>query len=478
MRLNDRFRAFQWLRMNAFGRFLIALCSLLPAALLTAFAAAPPNIVCILVDDLGASDLGCYGSPFYKTPEIDRLAAEGVRFTQAYSACTVCSPTRAALLTGQAPGRLHVTDWIKGHIRPKGKLKVPDWTMFLPPERPTIARCLKSAGYATVAIGKWHLGAGDSKADKVGFDVDLTSGERGQPPSFKAPYRMDLFADAPEGEFLTDRESAEACRFIEKNRDRPFFVYLAHHAVHQPIAGKPEVIEAFRAQARPDRPHHNPVYAALIASVDESLGTLRRKLAELKLAENTVIVFTSDNGGLNLPVKNPVTTNLGLRVGKGSAYEGGVRVPLIVYWPEKPGLGKTVPDPVITMDFFPTFLEMAGAKMPSGHVPDGLSLVPALTGTALPDRPLFWHYPHYHPGGATPYSAIRRGEWKLIEFFEDGRRELYHLSADPAETHNLAATEPLRAESLAAELKKWRDSAGCQLPTPNPNFDPADSTWK
>ena len=447
---------------------------LLPGAA-PALAAAPPpfNFIFILVDDLGATDLGCQGSSFYETPNIDRLAREGMRFTQAYSACTVCSPTRAAVLTGQYPARLHITDWIAGHPRPFAKLKVPDWTRHLPLETMNVARALKVAGYVSASIGKWHLGEEAYWPDKQGFDRNRGGCHLGQPPTYVAPYRIPTLAEGPPGELLTDRECAEALKFIEENRNRPFLVYLPHYAVHTPLMGKPEVIAKYKAKARPDAPQRNATYAALVESVDDSVGRLMRRLDELQLAERTVILFTSDNGGLIGNPRDPITANLGLRAGKGSAYEGGVRVPLIVRWPGVTSAGSVCEVPVISVDFFPTLLEAAGVPLPDGHRVDGESLVPLLRGTNVLRRDtLYWHYPHYHPGGATPYSALRQGNWKLIEFFEDDRVELYNLRTDPTERSDLAERMPEKASSMRNQLQAWRRRLGAQLPTPNPGYDP------
>ena len=453
---------------------LLVLSALRAAPAQGAGTAAPPplNFVFILVDDWGWTDLGCYGSSFYETPHLDRLAAQGARFTQAYAACTVCSPTRAAVMTGKYPARLHLTDWIKGHVMPKAKLRVPDWTMYLPLEETTVAEALKPAGYATASIGKWHLGEKPLWPEHQGFDLNLGGCDRGQPPSYFSPYRIPTLPDGPEGEFLTDRESAEACKFIAAHRDRPFFLYLAHHAVHTPLMGKKEVVAKYAAKARPDQPQSNPTYAALVESVDDSVGRIMRQLDALGLAERTVVFVTGDNGGL---VLRNITHNLGLRAGKGSAYEGGVRVPLIVRWPGVVTPGRVIDTPVMSIDFLPTMVELAGRPARAGQVVDGTSLVPLLRGAA-PDAwkrdTLYWHYPHYHPGGATPYSAIRVGDWKLVEFFEDQHVELYNLKADQAETRDLARQEPARVADLRARLQAWRASVGAQLPTPNPDWDP------
>lgn len=431
----------------------------------------PWNFVFILVDDLGATDLGCCGSRFYQTPNIDRLAREGMRFTQAYSACTVCSPTRAALLTGKYPARLHVTDWIPGHVRPKAKLKVPDWTMHLPLEERTLAEALHSAGYATASIGKWHLGGPEFYPEKQGFDRNVGGYDKGQPPSYFAPYRIPTLPEGPAGEYLTDREAEEAVRFIDENRERPFFLYLPHYAVHTPLMGKQEVVRKYRERVRPEDPQKNPTYAALVESVDESVGRVLKALEERKLAERTVVIFTSDNGGLI-----GSTSNLGLRAGKGSAYEGGVRVPLLVRWPGVTQPGTECAVPVMSIDHYPTLIQAAGLTPAAGQILDGESLLPLLRGDgSLRRQSLYWHYPHYHPGGATPYGAVRKGDWKLIEFFEDQHVELYDLRNDPQEQQNVASTSPQVAEGLRRELRAWRERVGAQNPLPNPDY-PAPGT--
>lgn len=428
----------------------------------------PPNFIFILVDDLGWTDVSCYGSRFYETPHIDRLAREGMRFTQAYSAGTVCSPTRAAVLTGKHPARLHITDWIPGHKRPYARLNVPDWTKFLPHQETTLAEALKPLGYATASIGKWHLGGPEYYPDKHGFDLNLAGTDRGQPPTYFSPYNIATLPDGPEGEFLTDREGMEACKFIEQNQSRPFLLYLAHHAVHTPLMAKKEVREKYLAKIKPGQLQTNATYAGLVESVDDNVGRILDKLAELKLDQRTVIFLTSDNGGLK-----PVTDNAPLRSGKGSAYEGGVRVISIVKWPGVTPPGSVNHTPIISMDYYPTILEMAGAKPAPGQVLDGESLVPLLRNTGgLRRTALYWHYPHYHPGGATPYSAIRDGDYRLLEFFENNRIELYNLKEDVGETTDLAKAQPELAARLQAKLAAWRKEVGAQLPTLNPNFDP------
>jgi arylsulfatase A len=454
-------------------RRLISFLALCGALFASSAAARPPNIILILVDDLGPTDLSCTGSSFYETPQIDRLAGKGVKFTQAYSACTVCSPTRAAILTGKYPARLHLTDWIEGHKRPAAMLTPPDWTMYLPHEERTLAEALKEAGYRTASIGKWHLGREEHSPETHGFDLNLGGDHRGQPPSYFSPYKIPSLPDGPKGEFLTDREAEEAVRFIETNKERPFFLYLSHYAVHTPIQAKPGVIEKYKAKIRQEHPQKNAAYAALIESVDDSVGRILRKLDESDLAGNTVVIFTSDNSGLV-----PVTSNAPLRAGKGSAYEGGVRVPLLVFWPGMTVSGSTDSTPVISMDLYPTILEMAGVKPLPQQVIDGADLGPLLKNLGTVSRQaLFWHYPHYHPGGATPYSAIREGDFKLLEFLEDGHVELFNLKQDVSETRNLANQMPWKANELKARLLAWRESTGAQMPLPNPGFQPGKQPW-
>ena len=434
-----------------------------------------PNVIFILVDDLGQTDLGCYGSPFYETPHIDRLASQGMKFTQAYSACTVCSPTRASFLTGQYPARLHITDWIPGHARPFAKLAVPDWRLFLPPEEMNIAKAFKAAGYATISIGKWHLGPERCWPDKAGFDQNLGGYDRGQPPSYFAPYKIPTLPEGPRGEFLTDRESAEAVKFIRQHGGERFFLYLPHYAVHTPIQAKTNVTAKYRAKLRRGGGSQtNATYAALVESVDDSVGRILATLDELKLSDNTLVIFTSDIGGLL-----PVTSNLGLRAGKGSAYEGGVRVPLLARWPGVIQPGATSAAPVMSIDFYPTLVELAGLANPAQHPVDGESLAPLLRQAgALQRDALYWHYPHYHPGGATPYGAVREGDWKLIEFAETDRVELYDLLRDPTEREDLAAKQPGRVARLRKKLHDWREAVGAQPATVNPKYDAAREARK
>ncbi|MSU25379.1 MAG: DUF4976 domain-containing protein [Opitutus sp.] len=451
------------------------LLGLWPAA-----AAAPraPNIIFFLIDDWGWTDAACFGSKLYETPQVDRLAAQGMKFTQAYAACTVCSPTRAAVMTGKYPARLHLTDWIAGHNRPYAKLKIPMWTLQLPLEEKTIAEELKALGYATGMFGKWHLGGPAFYPEHQGFDVNVGGCDRGQPGAYFPPYGIVNIPDEQPGEFLSDRLTRDANKFIETNKDRPFFVYFPHYAVHTPLAGKPEVIEKYRRKlAAGTYAQTNPVYAALVESIDDSVGAVMKQLAALKLEEHTIIILTGDNGGLSGTVNaqgwHPgPTRNDPLRLGKGSAYEGGVRVPLVVKWPGVTKAGSVCEAPVTSVDYFPTMLEIATGAPAKGL--DGESIAALLRGGAqLQREAIFWHYPHYHPGSATPYSAIREGDWKLIHFFEDDRVELYNLRDDLGEKTDRAPTDPKKAAALRAKLTAWRTAVGAQLPTNNPNYDAA-----
>ena len=430
------------------------------------------NVVLILADDLGWTDLRCYGSQLYETPHIDKLARDGVRFTQAYSACTVCSPSRAAILTGKYPARLHITDWIPGQMPDNPKLLVPDWTKYLPLEEFTLADALHSAGYATASIGKWHLGGEAYYPEKHGFDLNLAGTEAPQPKTYFAPYKIATLPEGPAGEYLTDRLGLEAIRFIEGHKERPFFLYLPHFAVHLPVQAKAPMIEKYRAKRRPDLNQTNAGYAGMIESMDDTVGRIRAKLEELNLADHTLVIFASDNGG-----RVPTTSNLPLRVGKGSCYEGGTRTPLIIFWPRVTKAGSACDTPVIGLDLYRTILEAVGVKVAADKAPDSVSLVPLLRQSGGVQRDeLFWHYPHYQHyqlGGATPYGAIRKGDFKLIEFFDDMRAELYNLREDIGEQKNLASAMPGKVEELRSRLHAWRKEVGAQMPTRNPSYDPS-----
>jgi arylsulfatase A len=434
----------------------------------------PPNILFLLVDDMGWRDLGCYGSNFYETPNIDRLASQSVRFTDAYAACPVCSPTRASILSGQYPARLHLTDWIPGRKQwPTARLLTPPFEQQLSLSVPILPQSLKPLGYATASIGKWHLGGPDFYPDRHGFDLNVAGTQRGSPTSYFGPFDLPNLTGGTKDDYLTDRLTVEAERFIEANRARPWFLYLPEFAVHLPEQAKPDLVERFRRKVDRGNPQHDPVYAAMIASLDENVGRILKKLDDLDLARHTAIFFMSDNGGVvnEGTRKEPVTSNAPLRAGKGHVYEGGIREPMMVRWPGVTRAGTVNHTPVSSVDFYPTILEMAGANILTGG--DGASFVPLLRGRSLRREPLFWHYPHYSNQGGPPAGAVRSGDYKLIEFYEDGRLELYNLARDIGESEDLSKSEPKRAAELHAALKKWRQSVDAAMPTENPKYDPA-----
>jgi arylsulfatase A-like enzyme len=468
--------------------FLSVLLASLPlcAAAAVADPIRPLNIVVIVADDLGAHDLAVTGSKFHETPHLDRLAAEGMRFTQAYSACTVCSPSRAAILTGMHPARLKITDWIKGHDNPKAKLRPPTWTQQLPLEQITFAERLSTMTErpdflrAALHLGKWHLGGEGFEPEKQGFHQNLGGDHRGQPPSYFAPYGLPRLPDGSKGEYLTDREGDEAAKFITAHKGQSFLLNYWPYSVHTPLQAKPELVAKYQAKAaRTGGGQTNATYAAMLESLDTAVGRILKALDDSEAATNTLVIFTSDNGGLVLG-KNPPTSNAPLRSGKGSPYEGGHRVPLIVKWPGVTVPGSTSAEPVMGIDIHPTLLEVAG--FPKEYVAargfDGVSLVPLLKDPANPPRgglqrdALYWHYPHYHPGGATPYAAIRSGDFKLIQYYETGRPELFNLAADPGETTNLADAQPERVMELSRKLFDWQNARGAQWPMPNPAWEP------
>jgi arylsulfatase A len=434
-----------------------------------------PNFVFILIDDMGWRDLGCYGNTFHETPHIDRLAAEGVRCTDGYAACPVCSPTRASILTGRYPPRYGITDWIPGRKNfPNQKLLQGQNVLQLPLDEVTLAEALKPAGYVSASIGKWHLGGPEFWPDKQGFDVNIGGTQTGSPPGGYFKFKTPSLQAKDDNEYLTDRLTDEALGFIEKNKDKPFFLYLPHYTVHIPLQAKKDLLAKYekKAGAKPQEGLCNPVYAAMIESLDDGVGRIVKKLDELKLTEKTVIVFTSDNGGLSVKEGpfTPATSNNPLRAGKGYLYEGGIRVPLIVRCPGtiKPGVSDV---PISSVDYFPTFLELANVKRADPRPIDGVSLAPLLKGTGkLPERALYWHYPHYPNQGAKPGGAIRQGDWKLIEFFEDGKRELYNLKVDPSENSDLAGKMPEKAKELYQKLVQWGKQVNAQVPRPNPDY--------
>jgi len=466
------------------GKLSFILTSVILMGTLITAAERPPNIVLLLADDLGWTGVGCYGSDLHETPHIDRLAAAGMRFTSAYAACTVCSPTRASVMTGQYPARLRLTDFIAGQHRPYEKLTIPVWTKYLKPEAVTVAEALKGAGYATAHVGKWHLEArqavpghrpDDFQPTRQGFDVSIPKpkGSKGYflPPDY-------VRANGERGGYVTDFLTDEAVAWIERVKQRPFFLYLAYHTPHTPIQGKKELVAHYtrKLQALPNARHRNPTYAAMIHSLDESVGRIMAQLQQSGLSKNTLVVFVSDNGGLTQRYGkiDGIADNHPLRRGKGSAYEGGVRVPMVAHWPGIVPAGRSSAEPVMTIDFFPTFIDLAG--VPAGTLEfDGISLAGLLRGgqTKLARDALYWHYPHYHAGGDAPYSAIRSGAWRLISFHDDTPSALYNLDKDIGEQYNLAQVEHAKFRELKNKLNAWRKRVGAQMPTKNSRYDPA-----
>lgn len=457
--------------------------------------AKPQNVVFFLADDLGQRDVGCYGSTFYETPNIDQLAKDGARFTDAYAACPVCSPTRASVMTGQWPQRSGITDYIGAPMRPElWKRNTPSlpapYSDRLALDAPTLAKSMKAAGYATFFAGKWHLGPEGHWPENQGFDINMGGTDRGGPYGGKkyfSPYGNPRLPDGPPGEHLPDRLATETAKFIEANRGRPFFAFLSFYDVHTPLMAREDLRRKYeekrarlglteqwgREEPRDVRlSQDHAVYAAMVDAMDQAVGKVLAKLDELGLRENTLVVFTSDNGGLSTSEGWP-TSNRPLRGGKGWIYEGGIREPLVVRWPGVAKAGTTLATPVGSPDFLPTLLDAAGAKSAAGQRVDGVSLRPLLADGAKPDRALFWHYPHYGNQGGAPAAAIRRGDWKLIEWLEDGRLELFNLAADLSETTNLAAREPGRVATPQAELHAWQKDVGARAPTPNPGYDAA-----
>lgn len=460
--------------------------------------AARPNIVLILMDDMGWRDLACCGSTFYETPNLDRLAAEGMRFTNAYAACPVCSPSRASILTGKAPARLGLTNYIGGTAR--GRLLEAPSRAFLPLTETSLAKALREGGYATWHIGKWHLGDRPYYPERQGFDVNVGGCAWGHPQKgYFSPWGIETLPDGPPGQYLTDRLTDAAIALIREAGGQPFFLNLWHYAVHTPIQAPAPLIEKYRAKAarlgldkQPalvegehfpcEHKKHlrvmrrviqsDPTYAAMVENVDANIGRLLKALDDAGHRENTLVLFTSDNGGLATAEGSP-TCNLPLAEGKGWVYDGGTRVPLIVRWPRVVAAGSVCHVPVISPDFYPTILSAAGLPLRPAQHRDGVDLMPLLHGARRLQRDaIFWHYPHYGNQGGTPASAMRLGNWKLIEFHEDGRIELYQIEQDPGERHNLAAQEARRAAQMRARLHEWLRDVGARFPTPNPHYTP------
>jgi len=447
----------------------------------------PPNIVFLFIDDLGWRDVGFMGSTFYETPHIDRLAHGGMIFTDAYSNAPNCAPTRACLMSGQYGPRHGVyTVGSSTRGKAKGRRLIPiENNTTLSADVVTLAESLKAAGYATCHLGKWHLGGKpDTKPEGQGFDVNVGGNHAGHPRTYFSPYKNPDLPDGSGGEYLTDRLTDEAVRFIDAHRDGPFFLYLAHYAVHTPLQAKKELVEKYKKK-EPSGGHDHPVYAAMIDSLDRGVGRILGRLDDLGLADDTLVVFFSDNGGCGgyeaLGIQGlEITSQAPLKGGKGTLCEGGIRVPMAVRWPGRVPAGTRCEAPVIGLDFYPTMLEVAGAKPPAGQVLDGESLVPLMTQKGDLDRDaIYWHFPAYLQGGGgtwrtTPGGVIRSGDWKLIEYFEDGRLELYNLRNDIGETTNLAKKMPEKTTELHNRMLAWRKELGAPVPTEkNPKFDPS-----
>ena len=458
-------------------------------------AADRPNVIFFLADDLGQRDLGCYGSTFYETPNLDGLARDGARFTDAYAACPVCSPTRASIMTGQWPQRTGITDYIGAPAPDKWGRN----TVLLPAaysdrlalEQLTLAEAMQDAGYATFFAGKWHLGPEGFWPENQGFDINQGGTDRGGPyggNKYFSPYGNPRLKDGPPGEHLPDRLATETAKFIEANQTRPFFAYLAFYSVHTPLMAREDLRQKYEAkrqrlglEARWGREgerdvrlvQEHAVYAGMVEAMDLAVGKVLAKLDELGLRDNTLVVFTSDNGGLSTSEGWP-TSNLPLRGGKGWLYEGGIREPLLVRWPRVVKAGAVIGTPVCSPDFFPTLLDAAGTQPKPGQKLDGMSLLPVLAGQApAAERPLCWHYPHYGNQGGAPGAAIRRGDWKLIEWYEDNRVELYDVARDIGEQQDLAAQQPARVQQLRDELHAWQRDVTAQFATPNAGYDAA-----
>jgi arylsulfatase A-like enzyme len=474
-----------------------AFLALLPLASVSLAADRPPNVVFILIDDLGQRDLGCYGSKFYETPNVDALAASGIKFDSAYAACAVCSPTRASIQTGKYPGRLHTTDFFGGPTyddvlnEPRYRRQYadrpvlpPNYLERMPLEELTIAEALREAGYATFFTGKWHLGPKGYWPEDQGYQINVGGNRAGHPKKYFSPYNNPQLSDGPDGEQLDERLASEAAKFINEHKDEPFLVFFSQFDVHTPLQTKPELEKKYRERAAKlshDGPEFieeggneirqvqsHPVYAGMVETMDAAVGTVLQALDDAGVADETIVIFTSDNGGLSTREGSP-TSNLPLRAGKGWAYEGGVRVPLIIRWPGKIEAGATTDRYITSTDYYPTILELAGLPLkPEQHL-DGQSFAPLLRGETQPERgPVYWHYPHYGNQGGTPYAAVRDGDWKLIEFLGNGNVELYNVNDDPYEQRELSTEQPERTAMMLDQLHLWQKNVEVQMPLPNP----------
>ena len=449
-----------------------------------------PNIVFLFIDDMGWKDVGFMGSEYYETPHIDRLASQSMVFTDAYANAPNCAPSRACLMTGQYTPRhgiYTVGNSDRGDTRYRKLIPIPNRT-HLPQDAVTIAAELSKVGYVSASIGKWHLGdPPDGGPCEMGFDVNVGGSSAGMPHhGYFSPYELSQLDEGPEGEYLTDRLTDHAVEFIHDNKDRPFFLYLTHYAVHTPIEGKEEIIRKYEGKPGSNG-QNNPEYAAMVESVDQSVGRVLDALDELGLAEDTVVIFFSDNGGVGgyeeWGIKGKeITSQQPLHGGKGMLYEGGIREPTAIRWPGVVEPGSACGTPITGVDFYPTMLEIAGAHPTSGKVLDGESIVPLLTGSGELERDaVFWHFPAYLQGRentwrTTPAGAMRQGDYKLLEFFEDGRLELYNLKDDIGERHDLSDEMPQRTRQMHERLVEWRRSVRASVPTEaNPEYDPEDT---
>jgi arylsulfatase A-like enzyme len=447
----------------------------------------PKNILFILVDDFGYKDLGCYGSSFYETPNIDKLAKSGTKFTNAYAACPVCSPSRAAIMTGKYPARLQNTDWfgapqpqnVQSHwTRNKPLLPAP-YIEHLDPGETTIAEALKLKGYKTFIAGKWHLGEEEQYyPENQGFDINKGGFSKGHPSSYFSPYANPKLPDGPVGEYLPFRLAAETNKFMESHKDQPFFVYMAYYLVHTPLQAldsltkkyeqkrlkmnlKDDFADEGTSKVRITQSHAK--YAAMVEALDSSVGRILDKLKELGLDKNTLVIFTSDNGGLSTAEGSP-TSNLPLRGGKGWMYEGGIKVPLIVRDPTVKQVAESA-QIVTGVDYFPTIMNHSQKR----EILDGVNISDALVGKKLPQRAIYWHYPHYGNQGGVPSAAVREDDWKLIQNFEKDTFELYNLKNDEREQNNLCTEFPEKATALKSKLSIWQKEVGAKMPTVNPN---------
>jgi arylsulfatase A-like enzyme len=464
---------------------LIALAGSLQAA-----APVQPNIIFFLVDDLGWADIGANNpGTFYETPNINRLAETGMRFTQGYAACPVCSPSRGAILTGKVPPRFGITDFIPGMRN--AQLRSAPNASYLPLEEVTLAEALREAGYATAHFGKWHLGGVGYLPENQGFDRNLGGLDRGGPYGGKkyfSPYGNPKLSDGPPGEHLPDRLATECVKFMEESKDKPFFASFWFYDVHTPLMARADLQSKYEEKAKSAPPdawgrererevrlvQRHAIYAAMVEAMDQAVGKVLAALDKIGKADNTIVIFTSDNGGLSTSEGSP-TSNLPLRAGKGWLYEGGIRVPVIIRAPHFTKAGSVCETPVIGTDFYPTILEVAGLRQRPEQHQDGVSIAPLLKGAALPARPLLWHYPHYGNQGGAPSGCIRDGDWKLIEWYEDNRAELFNLRDDPGEKQDLAGRMPDKVKELTTRLHEWRASVGGIMPTPNPAWKPGES---